>query len=207
MHYLILFIFSICWVAIIYLLNRIIAGHRLKINKIKVVQYITSMAALGILGEVAIDGFYKFAFGQPLWLYRLFPIHGGYTSVYSLFEWGLLGFYIYLLHGILREKHISSIYIFASIFCADAIIFELMFNGSYKVIFQNYIFYYLPSNLWHLSALQAIPFYLLGGFLTIEIIAHEKGHIRRAIALSSALTLCLVGSGILLNISNFSLSL
>lgn len=160
------------------------------------------MAAIGITGEVVIDGFYKYAFAHPLWLYRLFPIHGGYTSVYSLFEWGLLGFYIYLLHGILREKHLSSTLAFTLIFCVDAIIFELAFNGSYRAIFHNYIFYYLPSNLWHLSALQAIPFYLLGGLLTIEIIGHERGHVREAIAFSSALALFLVGTGILLNISN-----
>lgn len=207
MRYLILVFFSISWIAAVLLINRLFAGHRLKINRLKAAQYITSMAAIGILGEIAIDGFYKFAFNQPLWLYRLFPIHGGYTSVYSLFEWGLLGLYIYLLHQTLCERHRYSLYLFTAIFCVDAILFELAFNGSYRLIFHNYIFYYLPRNLWHLSAIQAIPFYLLGGFLTMEIIAHERRHIRRAIAYSAAFAICLVGTGILLNLPTHSYAL
>jgi len=194
-----LFLFSVAWVVIVFLLCRFIAGRPLKIKKRRVILYITSMAALGVLGEVTVDTLYKFTFGQPLWLYRLFPIHYGYTSLYSLFEWGVIGFYVYILHNRLKEKNLLKIYILAPIMCVEVVLFELAVNGSYKTLFNKYIFYYFPSNLWHLSSLQVIPIYLVAGFITLGILEREQRHLRSALAFSACLAILLVGTGILIN--------
>jgi hypothetical protein len=111
----------------------------------------------------------------------------------------MIGFFMYLLHGTLKKKHISSVLMLATLFCIDAILFELAVNGSYRAIFHNYIFYYFPNNLWHLSSLQAIPLYLLAGLIVVEVLQREKRHPRFAVAVSTCLVVFLVGTGILMN--------
>ncbi|HVS58616.1 MAG TPA: hypothetical protein VHD60_02630 [Candidatus Saccharimonadales bacterium] len=199
MNYLALLVFSIVWLGIVYGINRLLAGKPLKTNKFKATLYIVTMAALGLLGEVCFDVAYNAGFGHPLWRYQLFPIHHAYTSVYSLYLWGSVGLYIYWLHDTLRKKRLSSILIRSVIFSLDAILFELGVNGSYKLIFHHYLFYYLPSDLWHLTSVQTLPLYLLAGFITVEVMEQEKTHPRFAMAGSIALALCLVGGGILTN--------
>lgn len=80
MHFL-LILFSFAWIVIIYVLNRLIARRPLKINAGKAVLYISTMAALGVLGEVVFDTVYDSVFGRPLWQYHIYPIHHAYTSI------------------------------------------------------------------------------------------------------------------------------
>ena len=142
------------WLAIVYFINRLIAGEPLKTNKFKASLYVVTMAALGLFGELCFDTIYDVSFGHPLWRYQLYPIHNAYTSIYSLYLWGSVGLYIYWLHETLRRRNVTSVFIKSLIFCMDAILFEIGVNGSYKLLFHNYFFYYLPSDLWHLTSVQ-----------------------------------------------------
>ena len=98
-----------------------------------------------------------------------------------------------------QKRSTTSVVARSSIFCLDAILFELGVNGSYKLLFHKYLFYYLPSDLWHLTSVQTLPLYLLAGFITVEVLEHEKSHPRTAFVGSIALAICLVGGGILAN--------
>jgi hypothetical protein len=109
----------------------------------------------------------------PLWEYKLFPIHNAYTSYYSIFIWSTYGFYLYLLHDNLKSNNYP-VRTLAVIVSIEAIILEFLFNLSHLFIFKDYIFYYLPSDIWHLTSIQAIPFYFLAGFVIIKSIKRFK---------------------------------
>jgi hypothetical protein len=195
----VLILFSVAWLGIVYLINRLIAGRPLKTKKSTAALYAISIAAAGLLGETCLDTLYNALVGHPLWRYQLFPIHYGYTSVYSIYLWGSLGLYIYWLHNTLDRKYKINLVTKYLIFGFDAILFELGVNGSYKLIFHKYLFYYLPADLWHLSSLQALPLYFIAGYIVIDVIAHEKAHPRFALASSVGVVVCIVGAGLLVN--------
>jgi hypothetical protein len=135
-----------------------LAGKFKKINPSVALLYSATLAMLGVFGEVIIDNGYNFAFGHPFWLYTTLPVHNGYTSRYALFLWGIYGFAIYLLHdhsGVRKIKAVNSLPV---LFMASAIIFEVLVNLTFKIFFGKYVFYYFPSDLWHLSSVQVLPF-------------------------------------------------
>jgi hypothetical protein len=159
--------FSIAWAVVIYAFNALFAQEFIRPKFKQLLLYVTTMAALGILGEVVLDTAYKLIFGVRLWEYRLYPVHDAYTSLFSIVLWGMVGLHIYLLHGTLKKKGIISINQIALIFCVEAIILEALSNLSFLALFGKFIFYYNPGNLWHITSIQALPLYLLGGYAMI----------------------------------------
>jgi hypothetical protein len=133
-----------------------------------------TMAALGLFGEFVFDTIYKSIFGSPLWVYHLLPIHNGYTSLYSLYLWGTIGFHLYLLHGMLENRKSTSIHSLAAIFCIEAIIMEAFVNITHLLLFDSYIYYYLPADLWHITSLQTLPLYLLAGYITVLAMSYAR---------------------------------
>ena len=198
MHLISLVLFSLIWLIIIYEFNILLAGRPIKLNLGKATLYITTMAAIGLLGEVLYDTVYNSIFGRPLWVYHLYPIHHGYTSIFSLCLWGAVGLYIYMLHGTLKKNRITSRLVIAAIFCIDAIIFEVLINLSYKVLFKDYLFYYLPNDLWHITSLQTLPLYLLAGFATLYTFDYASSRQKAAITGSVLVAIFILGTGILL---------
>jgi hypothetical protein len=58
----------------------------------------------------------------------------------------------------------------AFIFSVEALVIEALADLASKPILGNYIFYYEPGNLGHVTAVQNVPFYFLTGFLVVETI-------------------------------------
>lgn len=79
-----------------------------------------------------------------------------------------------LLHDNLNSRNIHSSWFLAAIISVEAIGLEFLFNLSFLLIFGGYIFFYLPSGLWHLTAFQAIPFYFIAGFVIVKAIQGFK---------------------------------
>ncbi len=94
------------------------------------------MIFVGMYSEISIDTIYNFVIGKPLWEYHLAPIHNSYTSVYSLFIWGLYGFHLSLFHDFLvrKWKAIKIIHL-AFIMSFEAVFLEIIFNGSFLLLF------------------------------------------------------------------------
>jgi hypothetical protein len=184
-------LFALGWIGIVYLFNCWLAKLWIKLKLKDVLLYVTTMGALGILGEIIFDTSYNFIFGHPLWQYRLMPIHSAYTSSFSLYLWGTVGFYLYLLHGTLRKRGASSPYRLATIFCIEAITLEVLVNVTYLTFFGNYIFYYLPGDLWHITSLQTLPLYLVAGFISVIILEFAKRRPMRATFGSTLLAISL----------------
>ncbi len=86
----------------------------------------------------------------------------------------MVGFHIYLLHDTLKRKHVTSTNKLALIFCAEAIALEALVNLTFLAAFGGFIYYYLPSDLWHITSLQTLPFYLAAGYIAVTMLVKFK---------------------------------
>jgi hypothetical protein len=161
-------IFAVCWLLGIYLINCLIAREVKRVDTQQALLHFATMAMIGLVGEICVGSFYHFLFHRPLWNYTIYPIHHAYTSRFALFLWGIYGFHLYLLHGTLKRKKVSSLNHLALIFCLEAIIIEASVNVTYKLSFHKYIYYYFPGDLWHLTSVQTLPFYLIAGYIVVR---------------------------------------
>jgi len=166
-----LILFITAWFIGIYLFHSAVAKRFKKIDIYRALIYITTVCMLGLYGETFVDSTYKSLFGAPLWRYNILPIHHAYTSVYAAFLWATYGFYLYLLHDNLKEKwSVERERHLALIFSLEALMIEALVEITSKLAFGKYIYYYYPNGLWHISAFQNFPFYLICGFLIVKTI-------------------------------------
>lgn len=159
----------------VYLINSIIAGKfkKLRFKRIHVSRallYISSVAMIGVLAEIFVDTIYVHWFHRPLWHYNFFPIHHGYTSQYSPVLWGTFGFYLYLMHHEYERWSTRQLINLSIVFSIEAIVIEGIADAISRPFLGKLIYYYNPSNLWHVTSLQGIPFYFLTGILIIQTI-------------------------------------
>ncbi len=165
-----LFLFGVLLAAIVYLFNSAIARGFKKIQPARALLYMSTVAMIGVFGEVFVDTIYKHLFHTPLWRYNVLPIHHAYTSYYAAVLWGIYGFYLYLLHDSLGKWSVSRERHLALIFSVEALVMEASAELASRVVLGKYVYYYYPGGLWHISAFQNFPFYLLCGFLIVKTI-------------------------------------
>lgn len=169
MEYYYLIWFSLAWVAVMYLVNVLIARKVIPIRPKELFVYVGGMVFLGVFGEVFIGWLFQTLFGWPLWHYRLLPAHEALTSYYSLVIWAIYGFHLYLLHGNLsKTKKPLPDWKLACIFAFEAVILEVAINLAHIAVAGDYIFYYYPPDLFHLTSLVALPIYLFAGFVMVK---------------------------------------
>ncbi len=188
-----LVLFAAYLIVVIYFFNSLIAREFKKINPKQVLLYFTTVAMIGVFGEVFLDTFYNLIIGRPLWYYNILPIQNGYTSSYAIVTWGIYGFHLYLLHGSLsaiwsinRTRHL------ALIFCFEALVLEALLTLSSRAFFGKYMYYYLPGDLWHVSSFQNIPFYFIGGAIILKSLKRFKTDPIFFSAMCASLTFVLV---------------
>lgn len=169
-------LFSLLWLALLYLLNCLIAGKIKHIEPKFAILYFCITAMVGLFGEIFLDTLYNRIFGTPLWRYNIAPIHHAYTSSFAIVTWGIYGFHLYLLHGTLKTKSITKTWHLAVIISLEALILEAALTLSAKWLLGDYLYYYYPSNLWHVTAWQNIPFYLIFGFVIVGILHRVRSH-------------------------------
>ncbi len=167
-------LFSCAWAVVVYLFHSAVSRKFRVIRVRDLLLYMSTFALLGIYGEVFCDTIYNLLIGHPLWIYHFMPVHNGYTSTYSIFIWGLYGFYLYLFHSHLASVRPFRNHTLAMIICCEAIILEILLNCSFLYFFKDYYFYYYPSDMWHVTTLQAIPFYYLAGRAFLRCIKNCK---------------------------------
>jgi len=168
-------LFAVFWVAVLYLLNSLFAREFKRIDLKQLCLYFTTVAMIGVFGEVFLDSTYKLIVGHPLWYYNILPIQQGYTSAYAIVTWGIYGFHLYLLHGSLAAKYsITKTRHLSLIFCIEALVLEAMLTLSARVVFGKYMYYYLPGDLWHVSSFQNIPFYFICGAVILKTLKRFK---------------------------------
>lgn len=130
-----------------------------------VFMYAGAMAMLGPIAEVAINHFCRAVFDYTLWQYKVLPVHDGDTSLISTIEWGIYGYHLYFLHKKVKSFHFKyENYIFIILVSIDGPLIEAVINICGLLFLDTFIFYYFPSDLYHLTSLFAVPFYAIGGF-------------------------------------------
>jgi hypothetical protein len=157
--------FALLWIVIVYIVNVLIARKFKSVQVKPALLYIFFLAMLGPIGEVFIGSIYNYLFGGHLWDYTLFPIHHGYTSLYSPVIWGIYGFYLYLLADTIKDNERMRGVRLALLLSLETILLEAIVNLTYLLLFGRYLFYYYPADLWHFTSIQTIPFYFLTGFV------------------------------------------
>lgn len=165
-----LLLFAGVWLVLLYALNCAIAGRWKRIHLRHALVYVTSVAMIGVYGEVFLDTLYNHFVGHPLWRYNLLPLYGGFTSAYAPVVWGMYGFHVYLLHdtlggkwAITRTRHL------ALIISLEALILEALLTISAKPVFGTFLYYYLPADLWHVTSIQNMPFYFACGVVIVQV--------------------------------------
>lgn len=161
--------FAIGLPIVIYVLNCLAAREYKKVNLKTALLYISSVAMMGVFGEIFVGSIYTAITGHHLWDYTVYPVQGGFTSKYAPVIWGSYGWYLYLSHDTLRKHGITATKHLALIFAVETVFLEALCNGTFKLLFGDYLFYYLPSDLWHLTSVQAMPFYLIAGYAIAEM--------------------------------------
>jgi hypothetical protein len=164
-----LVLFAVGLVLTLYLLNCLIARRFKPVDLKLAILYFSTIAVIGLFGEIFLDTTYNFFVGHPLWYYRILPIKGGYTSSFAIVTWGVYGFHLYLLHdslaskwSIVRARHL------ALIIALEGLLLEAVVTLSAKLYLGRYMYYYLPGDLWHVSSFQNIPFYFIFGVVAVK---------------------------------------
>jgi hypothetical protein len=185
--------FSLGWALIIYLVNCAIAKEWKRVHPKIALTYFATIALIGLFGEIFLDTVYNFFAGRPLWYYQIAPLHGGYTSSFAIVAWGLYGFHFYLLHDSLHAKwRISKTKHLAFIIAIEALVVEALLTLSAKLVFGKYLYYYTPSDLWHVTSLQNMPFYFIFAIVALKTLRRARQDPKFFTVMSGFLLLVLV---------------
>jgi hypothetical protein len=155
--------FMAFWPAASYLLRCAFAGRWVRIDPGQALVHAAAVTLLGMTGEVLFGTVYHAVFDRPLWVYEYLPIHHGYTSVFSLYVWSFYGFHVSLFHDVPPAGQRAADTRLALVVAAEAVLLEMACNLGFLALFGQYLFFYLPGDLWHLSSLQIVPFYFVAG--------------------------------------------
>lgn len=143
----------------------------------KLVYTVFVFSLLGVVGEDFVNSIYLIIFDVPLWEYHLYPLYNGNISYFFPLVWGTLGFYTYWRSVVFLDNSKMNSLRSGILLGTEAIFIELIVNIPYHMLFGDYIFYYLPDNLGpfsHYSCLQVIPFYILVGIVTSNMIEQQE---------------------------------
>lgn len=153
--------FAVLWVILAYAANSIVVRRPKKLELTWTLSYAVAVATIGVFGEIFLDTVYNHFVGHPLWVYRILPVHKGYTSIFAVVTWGIYGFYLSMLHDTLKKHRVTSVVKVALIMSIEALFAEALLTISAKLLLGEFLYYYFPGDLWHVSSFQNIPFYFI----------------------------------------------
>ncbi|MBU2489014.1 MAG: hypothetical protein KKA60_06455 [Proteobacteria bacterium] len=151
----------------LYLFNRRLAGRSLGLELPGVVLYMGVTLVAGLVCEIGWDSLWVAVFGEPLWLYRTWPLRGGYTTGVAFVQWPLYGFHVCCLHralavnpslAFLNNNLAKGVFI-----GVDAMAIEFLVNSFSLGLFGSYHFYYFPPDLAHFTSIQVFLPYVASG--------------------------------------------
>ncbi|MGB5473904.1 MAG: hypothetical protein WBQ78_10555 [Gammaproteobacteria bacterium] len=154
-------------VVLFYLLGSLLARRWIRIDAYQLALSMAVAFLVAIVCEVYLGKLYYLVTGRPLWQYRVWPIHDGYTSALNLIVWPVYGYYVYFLHQVLQTRRIDIrprwLKGIASGF--DGPLLEILANGFFLLFYGTFYFYYLPGDLRHYTSVQVMPLYMIMGVI------------------------------------------
>ena len=150
-----------------YLLASLLLRRWLTIDGYELVLSMATAFPVAIICEVVLGKLYFLVAGKPLWQYRVWPIHDGYTSAVNIIVWPVYGYYLYFLHRVLRSHNLNVRPGWLKGIAAgiDGPLLEILANGFFLLCYGTFYFYYLPGDLRHFSSLQVVPLYMVMGVI------------------------------------------
>jgi hypothetical protein len=152
-------------VLLFYLLGSLLIRRWVPVDPYQLALSMAVAFLVAIVCEVYLGKLYFLMTGQPLWQYRVWPIHDGYTSALNFIVWPVYGYYVYFMHRVLHEKDInirpSWLKGLASGF--DGPLLEILANGFFLLFYGTFYFYYLPGDMRHFTSVQVVPLYMVMG--------------------------------------------
>jgi hypothetical protein len=160
-----------------YLLASLLIRRWIRIDGYELALSMAVAFLVAILCEVALGKLYFYLSGRPLWQYRVWPIHGGYTSAVNFIVWPVYGCYFYLLHQVLQAWRIRVRPVWLKGIAAgiDGPLLEFLANGFFLLCYGTFYFYYLPGDLHHYTSLQVVPLYMVMGIILALVLEYFAG--------------------------------
>ncbi|HON59259.1 MAG TPA: hypothetical protein PLT45_06970 [Smithella sp.] len=157
-------VFVLFFWPLLYLACSFAAGKFLAIDFPKAAMYMGCTFFGAMWFEVILDSLFVKFCGQPGWLYKVWPIHHGYTSGVGMLMWPLYGFFVYGMRlAIKNNPKLAKRYNAAAmtfLFALDAMALEILTNIFSILLYHTYLFYYLPGDLLHFTTIQIFVPYL-----------------------------------------------
>jgi hypothetical protein len=150
-----------------YLLGSLLTRCWIRIDAYQLALSMAVAFLVAIVCEVFLGKLYYLLTGIPLWQYRVWPIHDGYTSALNFIVWPVYGYYLYFLHQVLQARRISirPNWLKGIVSGIDGPLLEILANGFFLLFYGTFYFYYLPGDLRHYTSVQVIPLYMVMGII------------------------------------------
>ena len=168
-------------VCLLYLLAALVAGRWLNADPYELLLCMAAAFLVAIVCEVVLGRAYQLLVGAPLWQYRVWPIHAGFTSALNFIIWPVYGYYWYFLHQVLQARRVSIRRTWLKGLAAgvDGPLLEILANGFFLLFYGTFYFYYLPGDLRHYTSVQVVPLYMVMGVCLSLVIEFVKSRPRR----------------------------
>lgn len=157
-------VFVLFFGPLLYLVGCITAKKRLVLDPAKLVLYMGCTFFGAMWFEIILDTLFVTCTGQPGWIYKVWPIHHGYTSGVGMVMWPLYGFFVYCMNAAVENNSklakINHAAAMTFLFALDAMALEILTNLFAIVLYHTYLFYYLPGDLRHFTTVQIFVPYL-----------------------------------------------
>ncbi len=160
-----------------YLLASLLTRRWIRINGYELALSMAVAFLVAIVCEVYLGKLYFLFAGKPLWQYRVWPIHDGYTSAVNFIVWPVYGYYFYLLHQVLHAYRIRirPNWLKGVASGIDGPLLEILANGFFLLFYGTFYFYYLPNDLRHYTSLQVVPLYIVMGIILALVLDYFAG--------------------------------
>jgi len=170
-------VFGVCF---FYLLASLLTRHWMRVDLYQLALFMAVAFLVAILCEVALGRLYSLVIGKPLWQYRVWPIHEGYTSALNFIVWPVYGYYWYFLHRVLQEYRVQvrQSWLKGLASGLDGPLLEILANGFFLLFYGTFYFYYLPGDLRHFTSIQVVPLYMVMGVCLSLVIDYLSGQPR-----------------------------
>jgi hypothetical protein len=150
-----------------YLLGSLLSRRWIRIELYPLLLSMAVAFLIAIVCEVLLGKLYYLLVGKPLWQYRVWPIHDGYTSALNFIIWPVYGYYIYFVHQVLAAKRVNirPAWLKGLASGIDGPLLEILANGFFLLFYGTFYFYYLPGDLRHFTSIQVVPLYMVMGVI------------------------------------------
>ncbi len=152
---------------VFYLLGSLLVRRWIRIELYSLSLSMAVAFLVAIVCEVYLGKLYYLLVGEPLWQYRVWPIHDGYTSVLNFIIWPVYGYYVYFLHQVLHARRvvIRPAWLKGVASGIDGPLLEILANGFFLLFYGTFYFYYLPGDMRHFTSVQVVPLYMVMGVI------------------------------------------